>query len=370
MSPAWADPVATSTRSAAPAMAAPPSGDPDLLGTAVEAALAASKGDAQGVVNALPRPAPGIAAAFAAMGLSRLALKSGINAGGTGLFFNGLFWISAIGIPFAYLTPFFAEKKPQPDIIATAVELDARVYLLTYDKKSPLTGSFKREPSGLGLGYDFAARYSHPEYGFLAGGELTFQQSEIDGNDFVNVSGFFVKLDAKVGWDAARFLGWLADWDWLRRQRLAVRVGPSVFHNWVYMGEEGGLFSSRPRNARLNRGLGLATGLGYEVSAEASLDFGWVGGVRVMAQRGDYPSLSFPEVSGNDAALFVLIGFEDLRGGDRYVWQRVMVDLDFPLVGFSKSGTLTLGGQLSRLEAGTGAAVNNRGFSLGGSWRW
>lgn len=364
--------VATATTSPAGVLpsARAAEGGPNLLGTSSEVAAAALKGDVQGMIDALPAPSPALAASFAGMALARLALKSGVNAGGTGIVFNMMFWLPAIGVPFMYLAPLWSERALQADVLTRSVELDARMYLLTYDKKSPLTGQLRREPNGFGLGYDFAGRYSHPEYGLIAGGELTFQQTEIDGNDWANVSGFFIKVDPKVGIDLARLVGWATDFTWLRRQRISARVGPSLFHNWVYMGEEGGLFSTRPRDSRLNRGLGVASGTGYELVGEVALDLGWVGGIKVNAQRGVYPNLSFPEASGGDAALFALIGFDDLRAGDSYTWQRLSIDLDLPFLGFSPDGALTLGGQLSRLEAGTGAAVNNRGLSIGGSWRW
>lgn len=355
---ATATPTGTTTRSV------------DLLGVASDVGGAALRGDAQGVIDALPPPSPMLAAAMGTMALSRWGRHSGLTAGGSNLVFDLFFYGSLVAIPALYISAFFEDQVVRGQPLSESIELDARVYLLDYSKSSPLTGAFQREVEGLGLGYDFALRYLHPTWGLLLGGELTFQQSEIDGNDFVNVTGFFVKMDAKVGLDVARLIGSATDTRWIKKHRLSARAGPSLFHNWVVMGQDAGAFSFDDRDEDLNRVVGLATGFGLEAVAELDVDLGFLGGINVTAQYGTYPVLGFPDILGNDAALVTLIGFDDLQGGDGYTWQKISVTLDLPLLGFAQDGTLNVGGQLGKLEAGTGASVSNRGLSLGGSWRW
>jgi hypothetical protein len=366
---ARAEPGVSTSTAARTSTAAPDVGT-RLLNTGARMASAALGGDVQEVLDVLPAPSPALAATMAAMALTRWGRRSGVNAGGFNLVADLVFWAGAVALPVLYVMPLFGDEVSQPLELRRTVELDSRIYLLTYDKSSPLTGAFQREPSGLGLGYDFALRYNHPTLGLLAGGELTFQESEIAGNTFVDVTGFFVKLDLKVGIDLARLAGELFGWDALLRHRLTARIGPSVFHNWVISAEDRGAFNFEARDPTLNDAVGLATGLGWEAIAELDVDLGWLGGLNVLGQVGQYPLLSFAEPRGDDAALLVLIGFDDLRGGDSYEWQRLIVTLDLPFFGFSQDGTLSVGGQLSRLEAGTGAAVDNRGLSVGGSWRW
>jgi hypothetical protein len=341
----------------------------ELVGTAAAVAQGALEGGVQGAIDALPPPSPLLPVGMGMMALGNLALRSGVNAGASNVVFGVMYWGGLLSIPASFVLPFFEGRTPRTLDLDADLELEARIYLLSYDKASPLTGAFAREPEGLGVGYDWGLRYSHPRFGLLAGGDFTFQQSNIDANDFVQITAFFAKFDPKIGLDLARLLGWATDWSWLRRQRLSVQIGPSFFSNWIWLTEQGGIFVTRPREADLNFSIGLASGTGYELVGEASLDFGWVGGVKVIGQMGSYPSLSFPELRGRDAGLVALVGFDDLRGGDRYEWRRLIVSLDIPFVGFAKDGTLTVGGQLSQLEAGTGASVNNRGLSLGGSWR-
>ncbi len=346
---------------------------PDVLGlagVAGDVASAALRGDTQGMIDALPPPSAGLAGAMGVMALSRWGRRSGLTAGGANLVFDLFFFTSVAAIPLIYGLSMFGDSEVRPEALDSSVELDARVYLLDYAKSSPLTGAFQREVEGLGIGYDFAVRYLHPEWGLLLGGELTFQESEIDGNDYINLTGFFVKVDAKVGLDLARLIGTLTDTRWIKSHRLSARAGPSVFHNWVVMGQDVGAFSTDARDEDLNRLVGLATGVGIEAVAELDVDLGFLGGINVTAQYGTYPALSFPPILGNDAALVTLVGFDDLQGGDTYTWQKISVTLDLPLIGFAQDGTLNIGGQLGKLEAGTGASVNNRGLSIGGSWRW
>ena len=65
-----------------------------------------------------------------------------------------------------------------------------------------------------------------------------------------------------------------------------------------------------------------------------------------------------------------MVGFDDLRTGDEYSWQKVGLELNIPFLGFAKEGTINLGGQLTRYENNKGSGVNNRGVSVGGSWRF
>lgn len=338
--------------------------------TAASIAAGAAEGGFQGAIDAFAGPTRLLPAGMALMALGGMAQRSGFNAGASNFLFGLFYWAGAIAIPVSYVMPFVEGRDQRVPSLETSWQLDTRIYLLTYDKKSPLTGAFAREPSGLGIGYDWSFGYSHPNWGLLLDAALTWQQSDIDSNDFIEITAFFMKADLRAGVDLMRPLGTITGVDWIKRQRLAVQIGPSFFRNWIWLTETGGFFVSRPRDAELNVSLGLAEGVGYELVGELDVDLGIIGGFKVIGQLGSFPSLKFPELRGRDAGLVALVGFDDLRAGEKYEWRRLTVVLNIPFVGFAKDGALTVGGQLSELQAGTGASVNNRGLSLGGTWRW
>ena len=149
---ARAEPVGTST-GVSTATAAPDVGT-RLLNTGARMASAALGGDVQEVLDVLPAPSPALAATMAAMALTRWGRRSGVNAGGFNLVADLVFWAGAVALPVLYVMPLFGDEVSQPLELRRTIELDSRIYLLTYDKSSPLTGAFQREPSGLGLGYE------------------------------------------------------------------------------------------------------------------------------------------------------------------------------------------------------------------------
>ena len=74
-------------------------------------------------------------------------------------------------------------------------------------------------------------------------------------------------------------------------------------------------------------------------------------------------------VAGTTAALRDLglerarVGFDDLRAGSTYTWQRFKAELELP-IDYSRYGGLFLGGQFLRYENNFGSGVDNRGISL------
>ena len=66
---------------------------------------------------------------------------------------------------------------------ASVHHVTASIYALDYQKKSALTGTYHREPSGgfagNNLGYDMGYTYVHPKLGFVGYGHVTLQQTSI-----------------------------------------------------------------------------------------------------------------------------------------------------------------------------------------------
>jgi hypothetical protein len=247
--------------------------------------------------------------------------------------------------------------------------VDMSVYALNYSKRSALTGELQRQPSGsfLGgnLGYDLGYTYIHPTIGLIGYGHATLQQTTVAEASYVNVSNNFAKLDAQVGLDVVRLLsGGKKDSYW--SQHLAfVRAGPSFFHDWIVLRDVSSRFTERSSVKNpLNESIGLVSALGYEIAAEVDFRFPYgLGGIHLNFERGTYPSVKFPDLNARDAAFVALVGFDDLRAGDTYTWQRMKVELELP-IDYSRYGGLSLGGQLLRYENNFGSGVDNRGISL------
>ncbi len=353
-----------------------PATDPNILGKAVGVArtaldiVDAVKGDTDSTTGngflgvSTPPPSPMIPFfMLTAAGMNWLEANDA-DVGVLGLVYGTLKWMSYLGIVGSYLMPFLMDDEGQADENSYVGSMSAQTYLLAMDQESALTGQFQREPEGNGLGYDIALEYNQ---GLIAGIQWTYQQTNIKGTDWVAVTSSFTKFEFMFGIDLARGLGYLTDTTWLKRQRLAIKAGPSWFSNTVRMADEGsGFFVSR--EDRVNIFATLNNAVGYEVAGELDVLIPFIGGVRVVFQRGSYPSVNVPRINGTQAALVTLIGFDALRRGQSYTWQRFKVDLDIPFVGFTESGRVAIGGQLSKFQSEDGTAVNNRGLSLSANW--
>lgn len=290
---------------------------------------------------------------------------------GTGGFGVGCTYVIApISVILLVLAPFNVMGESEtPEMTGPSVHhIDASIYALDYSKKSALTGSFAREPSGgfLGnnLGYDLAYTYIHRKFGVIGYGAATLQQTSISSTRYLEVSSSFFKADVQTGLDVIRLLSGGDPSSFWSQHVAYLRGGPSFFHNWILSRDVGTPGAGAAVDNPLNNSVPLVTGLGYELAAEVDLRFPYsLGGVHFKFERGTYPSLSFPELNARDGAFVALIGFDDLRAGDTYTWQRLKLELELP-IGYSRSGGLYLGGQLARYENNFGSGVDNRGLSL------
>jgi hypothetical protein len=265
------------------------------------------------------------------------------------------------------LGPFLSSETPELEG-PSVHHLSYQGYALDYTKRSALTGSALRT-EGFGLGYDVTYTYDHAKYGFMAYGNFTWQQSNIDSNDFAYITNYFVKADAQVGLDLARLLSTWTGSKYLMMQRMYGRIGPSVFHDWIRMGDHGSTGDIAYVD-QLHEGVALVTGLGWEVAAEVDFRFPYdLGGIRFDFERGTYPSLGFPAVTPQEAALIALVRFDDLRQGSTYTWQRLKLELEIPAV-FTRAGGVSIAGQLFRYENNFGSGVDNRGLAIAYNWRW
>ncbi len=336
--------------------------------------LIGSVKDAQSLVEAagLKRGPPNTAAVGAAMlGLPMcFSMNHGNLNGPHALYFGPLcsYLIvpgSAVGLA---LAPFLG--KPAPEMTGPSVHhLDLSAYALDYEKKSALTGTLHRKPQGSivgnNLGYDVGYTYIHPRVGLMAYGHVTLQQTSITRTDFLSVSNQFFKVDAQVGLDLIRLLsGGRKDSYWTQHNAF-VRAGPSFFHDWIVSRDVGSDTDVRYMLANpLNQSIALVSAGGYEIAAEVDFRFPLsLGGFHFKFERGTYPSITFPTLNPRDSAFVALVGFDDLRAGDSYTWQRLKAELELP-IDFSRWGGLLLGGQLLRYENNFGTGVDNRGISL------
>jgi hypothetical protein len=266
------------------------------------------------------------------------------------------------------LAPFMTTKEKE--MVGPSVHhLDLSVYALDYEKKSALTGSLNRAPQGSifgnNLGYDVGYTYIHPRLGLIGYGHLTLQQTTIARGDFISVSNQFFKIDGQFGLDVVRLLsGGKKDSYWTQHSAF-VRAGPSFFHDWIVSRDNASDSNVRYTLANpLNQSIGLVSAVGYEIAAEVDFRFPlFLGGFHFQFERGSYPSISFPSLNARDSAFVALVGFDDLRQGDTYTWQRVKAELELP-IDFSRFGGVFLGGQLVRYENNVGTGVDNRGISL------
>ncbi|EYF07205.1 hypothetical protein [Chondromyces apiculatus] len=299
---------------------------------------------------------------------------------GTGAFGAGCtYFLVPLSLGLLVAGPFLSLLDETEELKGTTTHhLDLSVYALDYQKKSALTGSFAREPSGgiLGnnLGYDLGYTYIHPRWGVMGYGHFTLQQTSIARSDYLQVSSAFVKADAQVGLDAVRLLsGGKKDSYWSQHTAF-FRIGPSFFHNWILSRDVSAPGAGASVDNPLNNSIPLVTGGGYELAAEVDFRFpelfGWsLGGVHFKFERGSYPGLSFPDLNPREGAFIAVIGFDDLRQGDSYTWQRLKLELELP-INYSRSGGLYLGGQLVSYENNFGSGVDNRGLSLDYRYRW
>lgn len=181
----------------------------------------------------------------------------------------------------------------------------------------------------------------------------------------MRVSNNFFKADLQVGWDFATLLAAGNPRSWWTEQSLYVRGGGSFFHDWISSRDVGSTNNVRYTiDNPLNRSVALMTAWGYEVAAEVDIRFPFsLGGLHFKFERGTYPGLSFPSLDARDAAFVALVGFDDLRAGDTYSWQRMKLELELP-INYSRHGGFFVGGQLASLENNYGSGVDNRGLSL------
>jgi hypothetical protein len=272
------------------------------------------------------------------------------------------------------LAPFISEKKEE--LVGPSVHhLDFTVYALDYAKRSALTGTLNREPQGgiLGnnLGYDLGYTYIHPTVGFVAYGHATLQQTTIADTKYLAVSNNFFKADAQVGIDLIRLLSGGRPDSWWTQHSAFFRGGLSFFHDWIVSRDQGSKAGERyALENPLNNSIALMSGGGFEVAGEVDFRFPYaLGGFHFTFERGMYPSIAFPSLNPRDAAFVALVGFDDLRRGDTYTWQRLRADLEIP-IDFSRRGGLSLGGQLIHYENNFGSGVDNRGLSLDYKFRF
>ncbi len=264
--------------------------------------------------------------------------------------------------------PFIGEDTSELDGPSFA-QVDLSVYALDYEKKSALTGTLQRQPEsgviGSNLGYDAGLTLVTPKIGFLQYAHTTLQQTLVSESEFMRVSNNFFKADAQLGWDFAALLGGGDKQSWWTQQSIYVRGGGSFFHDWINSRDTGSKSDVRYTiDNPLNRSVALMTAWGYEVAAEADIRFPFsLGGLHFKFERGTYPILSFPSLDARDAAFVALIGFDDLREGETYTWQRMKLELELP-IGYSRHGGFFVGGQLASLENNYGSGVDNRGVSL------
>jgi hypothetical protein len=248
---------------------------------------------------------------------------------------------------------------------------ETSIYALDFEKKSALTGQLRREPSGLGLGYDVGYTYVHPKVGIMGYGHATLQQTLVADDDWASVSNNFFKLDAQAGFDLFRlFAGGDPNSGW-HKHRAYVRGGPSMFHDWVMLRDRGTDLRDRyGADNPLNEAAPLVTALGYELAAEVEFRFPYgLGGVHFTFERGSYPSIDFPALDPREAALVALVSFDDLQTGSSYTWQRLKLELEIP-INYSRYGGFALGGQMLKYENNFGSGVDNRGISLDYRWRF
>lgn len=272
--------------------------------------------------------------------------------------------LSAINL---LVAPFLSSETPELEG-PSVHHFDSSVYAIDYSKRSALTGSFGREPSGgffnSNLGYDATYTYIHKKYGVVAYGHATLQQTSIASTDYLEVSSSFFKGDAQIGLDLIRLLSGGKKGSYWSQHTAYVRGGPSLFHSWVTSRDVGTPGAGAAVDNPLNNSVALVTGLGYEVAAELDFRFPyWLGGAHFMFERGSYPSLSFPTLNPRDSAFVALIGFDDLRAGSTYTWQRLKLALELP-INYSRHGGLSVGGQLIKYENNFGSGVDNRGISI------
>jgi hypothetical protein len=142
-----------------------------------------------------------------------------------------------------------------------------------------------------------------------------------------------------------------------------------MFIDWVAVSDESSAVTADP-GSYLGMRAGVVNAFGYELSGTFSLDLSPLGGVTATYQRGSYPSVSFPSVSADNAALLALVGFDDLRGGSTYTWENIHAEVSVPFIGYARRGSLNLGFSSMKYTSQRGTSVNNRGFSVGGNWRF
>jgi len=220
--------------------------------------------------------------------------------------------ICTVLIPTALVTyallPLFPYEAPEPTG-ATVHHVDVTAYLLDFNTKSALTGAVARAPVG-GLfgnvGYDVGYTYIHATNGGLGYAHATWQQTSLASSNYLIVSNSFVKLDAQVGFDLIRYLSGGSEESAWSKHTAFVRVGPSLFHDWIYSRDVGNQKEAANIENPLNNVVPLVTGLGFEVAAEAEYRFpdlnGWsLGGVHFSFERGVYPSIHFPKLTRGTA---------------------------------------------------------------------
>jgi hypothetical protein len=355
-------------------------GAPSASADAANAANAKKVLDATGVYDRQV-PLPAVLGVFA-VPMCFEATRGPVGAvDGSGVF-RGLceYAIMPMGLAAYVLAPLLPTERAHedgdaPGPVVHAVDVSA--YLLDFSTKSALTGAVTREPVGglfANLGYDFAYTYTHPTNGLVGYAHTTWQQTSLATSKYLIVSNEFLKLDAQVGFDLIRFLTAGDTSNTLAKHAANVRIGPSLFHDWIYSRDVGNQKEAANVDNPLNNVVPLVTGLGYELAAELRYELpsvgAWsLGSLRFDFERGSYPSVRFPALDPRDAAFVAMVGFDDLRKGSSYAWQRMKLAYEPPF-GFSRAGTLLIGGQLASFENNEGSGVDNRGLSIDYSFRY
>jgi hypothetical protein len=290
--------------------------------------------------------------------------------------YRALNWIQYIGYAYAGLFTLYTLAFPtygtNPDPLEVSYGLDYSLYLLDTKRKGALTGAAAKRAEGLGLGshFDFTKRWP---VGLSLSVKGDWQQSNLDVNDFMHLTNFFYKFEPMLGLDLARVLAQQASGGfshWLASCRLEGRIGPSVFGDFLRVGDRYGGPVRFYDN--LSASFPLMQGLGWEYSGLVDIDL-YLLHVQGYIEGAQYPSLRYPRLTATNYRMARMVSFEALRGQDSYRWQRYRLTIDTPipwLVGkrWSDSASIKGGYEILKLSGNKGEGLNNQAYTISASW--
>ncbi len=247
---------------------------------------------------------------------------------------------------------------------------DYTLYLVNTSRSSNVTGTFRKEAEGLGLGSHFELVFNIGG-GFGVGGKTDWQQTNLDSNDWVSVNNFFWKAEPlMLTWDVADSLYLLTDVSFFREIVIEGRAGPSFFSDWILStGHQGdNLVNSADSNTVLMRSFG------WEASGRVSVNL-FILNIEGQFEYGSYPSLTYPKADPENYLFVRMVDYDGLRGQKSYQWYhyKFLVDIPIPwLFGktWSKGSSLSGGYEIIRLEGSEGEGLNNQGFSISANFGW